>query len=239
MKDDNQHYSRRQARKQQKKQTRVSFVLIFLTVVVGVFICYKVDMQGANQQKSASQQSSRVQLKTQTDKKVKQTYPTESAKQLAEPTWKKTKSEVPIDQWRLPSSVNGAYPRLTGMRALHVVVSLDKQRVYIMNGNEVVYTMICSTGDKNNPTPKGHFRIGERGQSFYNRKLGEGANYWVSFKNNVYLFHTVPTNANGQYKIGNAEKLGQPASHGCVHLSIPDARWFYNNIPARTPVTVE
>lgn len=90
--------------------------------------------------------------------------------------------------------------------------------------------MYASTG-KDNSTPKGTFEIQtERGQFFYNSKSGEGAHYWTSFKDHgIYLFHTVPTNRKGHYLKDEAKALGHSAnSHGCVRLSVPDAKYILN-----------
>jgi len=38
--------------------------------------------------------------------------------------------------------------------------------------------------------------------------------------------------------MGSVNKLGSPASHGCIRLKVEDARWIYNNCPAGTTVTV-
>ncbi|CCU56791.1 ErfK/YbiS/YcfS/YnhG superfamily [Bacillus subtilis E1] len=35
-----------------------------------------------------------------------------------------------------------------------------------------------------------------------------------------------------------AEKLGTKASHGCIRLTIPDAKWIYENIPEHTKVVI-
>ena len=54
-----------------------------------------------------------------------------------------------------------------------------------------------------------------------------------------YLFHSVPTGQNfGDYLEDEAMKLGQPASHGCVRLTVADAKWFYDQVPDGTPVTI-
>jgi lipoprotein-anchoring transpeptidase ErfK/SrfK len=46
----------------------------------------------------------------------------------------------------------------------------------------------------------------------------------------VYLFHTVPTDKAGNYISAAAALLGTASdSHGCVRLSIPDARWINEN----------
>ena len=45
---------------------------------------------------------------------------------------------------------------------------------------------------------------------FFNESSGEGANYWVSWKDHgVYLFHSVPIDASGDYIEEEAEELGQ------------------------------
>ena len=64
-----------------------------------------------------------------------------------------------------------------------------------------------------------------------------GANWWVSFYGD-YLFHTVPTDSDGNYIVSEAEKLGRPASHGCLRLTVSDAKWIYDNIPDGTTVVI-
>ena len=147
----------------------------------------------------------------------------------------------------LKPSETTPYPNLNNYHNLHVLVKINQNKVFIKNGNQTIYTMYCSAG-KLDPkthksyTPTGNFKIQqESGKSFYNKQLKEGANNWISFKGHgVYLFHSVPTDQNGNYKPVPAKKLGhQPDSHGCIRLSVPDSVWFKNNIPVNTPVTIE
>ena len=121
-----------------------------------------------------------------------------------------------------------------------VVVNLSQQKVYIYEDNVLVKTFACSSGLDENYyyTPKGLYRIGERGDSFLSPKYGQGAYHWVRFNNN-YLFHSVPFDANRNIIEEEAAKLGQKASHGCIRLSLDDALWFYNNIPKGTPVLIK
>lgn len=146
----------------------------------------------------------------------------------------------------LKPSETFAYPDLATFDKPNILVKLNKHRIYIRDGNSVQYIMNCSAGmiDKKtgkSTTPTGSFKIqNERGDSFYNAKLGEGANYWTSFKDHgVYLFHTVPTDEDGNYKPKEAQKLGKAnRSHGCIRLSVPDAQWINQNVPEGTPVTI-
>ena len=141
--------------------------------------------------------------------------------------------------WTKPSQ-SKAYPNVNAYRNLNIEVVLAKQEVYIKNGNTNLYTMYASTG-VNNSTPRGHFYIqAERGYSFYNASEGMGARYWTSFLDHgVYLFHSVPTNASGNYITSQAKWLGkQPGSHGCIRLSIPDAKWINSYIKTGTPVYI-
>lgn len=146
---------------------------------------------------------------------------------------------APID-WH-GSSMKKSYPNLTQYPNIKIRVSIANQRVYLENNHQTLYTMLASTGKAGDDTPKGSFEIQpERGLHFYNSQSGEGANYWVSFKDHgIYLFHSVPVDVQGNYVVREAEQLGKVAnSHGCIRLTIADAKWLYTNIPMHTPVEV-
>ena len=161
----------------------------------------------------------------------------------------KSVMRTPIN-WK-ESSEKVPYPNLNNVKNFWIKVALLKNRTYLMSGNKVIYTMYCSgglfhkdpnTGKMVSDTPTGTYQIQpERGQSFFNNSLNEGANYWVSWKDNgVYLFHTVPTKKDGSYNVSEAEKLGkQPASHGCIRLSVQDAKWMMQNLKVGTKVVVQ
>ena len=143
--------------------------------------------------------------------------------------------------WLKPTG--GPYPRLEANARLWVKVSLERQRVDIMDSGVSIYTMVVSTGldsPADDRTPEGIFYIQpERGPSFYSAKLGEGARYWVSWLNHgEYLFHSIPTDRKGNIIVNEARKLGTKASHGCIRLALPDARWIYRNIRVGTRVVI-
>ena len=54
-----------------------------------------------------------------------------------------------------------------------------------------------------------------------------------------YLFHSVPVDAEGNVIEEEAKKLGCPASHGCVRLSFPDAKWLYDHVPDGAWVVID
>ncbi|WP_054665432.1 L,D-transpeptidase [Lacticaseibacillus camelliae] len=142
----------------------------------------------------------------------------------------------PID-WHQPSETV-AYPKITSADKVAMYVNVAKQRVYVLVNGKKAYTMYCSSGIDNR-TPKGHFQIGTRGDHFYTPSEKMGANYWTAFYGTGYLFHSVPTDVNGHYLPKEAAKLGkEPASHGCIRLSIADAKWVNQTIPTGTPVVI-
>ena len=105
-------------------------------------------------------------------------------------------------------------------------------RGYVNNWNEVKYWP-CTSGAMSTPTVKGAFTVQGRGTSF-----GSGYTCWyyTQFYGN-YLFHSV------LYKQGSKStiidgRLGINASHGCVRLSIENAKWIYDTIPSGTKVIV-
>lgn len=143
--------------------------------------------------------------------------------------------------WLEPSG--GPYPPLGPNEPLWIRVSLESQKVDIMSGPRILYSMVASTGldePTDDRTPQGIFFVQrERGPSFYSAKLGEGARYWVSWLNHgEYLFHSVPTDRRGKIIAEEARRLGHKASHGCIRLTLPDAKWLYENIRYGTKVVI-
>ncbi len=145
-------------------------------------------------------------------------------------------SQVPSDTGQGPA--DPAVPD-DAQKGYYIQVSLADQvtRIYL-DGREVK-SMVCSSGIPSKPTPTGRFYIQNRGEYFFSEKYQQGGRWWVSFKDwGIYLFHSVPTDRDGDYIPEEAEKLGQPASHGCIRLAPDDARWIYDNIPEGAPVDI-
>ena len=124
-------------------------------------------------------------------------------------------------------------------------ISVDDQRVYAykwVNGSytQLVRTMKCSTGTTSDPTPLGTYQAGGRcGRWYYFKKFDCWAQYAYRISG-PYLFHSVlysekDTSTLRQSSVNN---LGRRASHGCVRLSVEDAKWIYDNCPAGTTVKV-
>ncbi|MFU0831748.1 MAG: L,D-transpeptidase [Oscillospiraceae bacterium] len=123
-------------------------------------------------------------------------------------------------------------------KPLKIDVSLKEQKVLILDAKDrIVQEYICSTGKEGHETPTGTFTITDRGKSFYNPEVKEGAYYWTRFYK-AYLFHSLPFDENEEMEPEEAAKLGTPASHGCIRLEIENAKWIYDNIPEGTTVVI-
>lgn len=119
-----------------------------------------------------------------------------------------------------------------------VAVDLEgEHNVTVYRGTEVVRVFKASGGKVTSPTPLGTYFLYNRGYAFWNQHLQEGAYYWMQFAG-PYLIHSVPFDASGKLKQEEIEKLGQPASHGCVRLSLADAKWFFHHVPNGTMIVI-
>jgi hypothetical protein len=100
--------------------------------------------------------------------------------------------------------------------------------------------MICSTGKRRTPTMLGNYSLpGEkyRFKSFEDFK--SAAQYWTRIRGSTY-FHSVTYGREDADvpQLSTYRNLGTRASHGCVRLTVPDARWIYYNIAPGTTVSV-
>lgn len=125
-------------------------------------------------------------------------------------------------------------------------VSIDDQRVYAYapdaNGDytDLVRTMKCSTGRSGSPTPTGTFQesTGPGARWHYFTKFNCWAQYAYYIQGDI-MFHSVLYGSReGKVTQSSVNHLGSKASHGCVRLSVEDAKWVWNNCPSHTKVIV-
>lgn len=208
------------------KHFRLVYIAVSIVVVFAMTLASCVFAR-KNSKHSSTLRTSKVSLQ----KKIFRPYP-DPTDLVKEGEWKK-------------SSEKKAYPNLKKVKKLVIRVSVKGNRVYLLDNNKVIYTMLASCGKYKNGkslTPLGKYQIiGGRGDKFFNSKLNEGALNWVSWTENcVYLFHSVPICKNQKINKSEAAKLGkQPASNGCIRLSLPDSKWLMDNVPTGTPVVIK
>ena len=120
-----------------------------------------------------------------------------------------------------------------------ILVDCTDNYVGIFKGSQnnwVMHKYIrCTSGAYSSPTVKGTFTIGAKGLHFGEEK-GYTCWYYTQFYGN-YLFHTVLYSPYSRTNIIDG-RLGINASHGCVRLSMDNAKWIYDNIPKGTKVHV-
>ena len=104
------------------------------------------------------------------------------------------------------------------------------------NDGTPVKAFVCSTGYA---TPIGTFYTSQK----LRWHVLDGPSYgqYCTRITGSILFHSVWYYRNGDYNSQSYReynKLGTTASHGCVRLTVADAKWIYDNCPLRTKVVV-
>ena len=119
-------------------------------------------------------------------------------------------------------------------------VNLENQKTYIYKGKpdkwQLVRTCPCSTGISGEDTPSGSFSTKEKGDWFFSDKYEQGAKYWTQITGDI-LFHSVPFAKDKTTVLDYT--MNKPSSHGCIRLSIDDAKWIYTNIPKGSKVIIK
>ena len=116
-----------------------------------------------------------------------------------------------------------------------VEVSLDRQvvDVYELNDQgtyEAVQSFTCSTG-LNNTTPRGVFLDAHPVSRWHHfKKFNCWAQYSFVITDDI-MFHSVLYSSNNENSLrsGSLYALGNPASHGCVRLTVADAKWLFEH----------
>lgn len=135
-----------------------------------------------------------------------------------------------------------------------VVVSLSKQRVYLLIGGKVAIDSPISSGKRNGWTPKGEFVILEKDpnhqSNLYGNFVDSGGRVvrsGISSKLDVAPSGTHYRGAPMKYfmrltpeGVGMHVGIlpGYPASHGCIRLPLEMAKLIYSKVDVKTPVTI-
>ena len=125
-----------------------------------------------------------------------------------------------------------------------IQVSLERQVVEVYERNmfgqyDLVQTFTCSTG-LHDSTPRGIFLEGHPlNRWHFFKKFNCWAQYSFEIDGDI-LFHSVIYSSNNENSLrsGSLYALGNPASHGCVRLSVSDAKWLFEHCKYRQNVII-
>ena len=115
--------------------------------------------------------------------------------------------------------------------------------VYRKSDNAIVRQMICSTGASGSSTPLGTFVMPNKRYSNERTEWYHTLGVYVKYASRIYqgiLFHSVPFSSRNEATLQQDafNKLGSPASHGCIRLRVDDSKWIADNCPPGTVVRI-
>ena len=137
----------------------------------------------------------------------------------------------------------------------HVIVSITKQRAYLMNGDEIGIDSPISSGKRGHSTPTGSFSVLEKDKDHRSSIYGD----YVDSKGRTVrggISSQIDSAPSGTHYVGASMKWfmrltgggvgmhvgilpGYPASHGCIRMPEPAAAAFYAHVKVGTPVRVD
>ena len=154
-----------------------------------------------------------------------------------------------------PININRpVYDGLTSDQS-RVVVSISKQRAYLLRGDEVAIDSPISSGKRAGMTPTGSFSITQKDKDHrsniygdFKDRAGRTVRSGVSVRIDsapsgthfvgapMLWFMRLTSDGVGMH-VGFLP--GYPASHGCIRMPPQAAEMFFNRVKLGTPVTVE
>ena len=129
----------------------------------------------------------------------------------------------------------------------HVVVDVANQVTSVYGRDEqgeytvVVRQMLCSTGKKATPSSVGDWVLNGRHATWciFPKWGNSYARYWTRINSDIAFHSPIYTAvSNSAMQISSYKALGRRASHGCIRLSVWDAKWIYDNIGKGTVVSI-
>lgn len=191
-----------------------------------------------------------------TDPAAVPTAAAETTLPMAAPTAKPTPTPVPKAPRAIAPSAYMSYRELVGDNGdysmPHDVPSYDTYKilidvtnqvmtVYDKKSGEIVRQMLCTTGKKDTPTPRGIKKMGKgRARFGFFKDYDCYAQYCTQVVQGIYIHSVLYREKNAKTLIRSSYRnLGRPSSHGCIRLAVPDARWIFYNIAPKTECEIK
>jgi lipoprotein-anchoring transpeptidase ErfK/SrfK len=153
-----------------------------------------------------------------------------------------------------PLKINQSVLKQLTTANVHIVVSIPKQRAYLMLGEQVAVDGPISSGKRGHSSPTGHMRVLEKDPNHHSSLYGD----FVDQSGRIVrggVSARIDSAPSGTHFAGAAMKWflrltddgvgmhigilpGYPASHGCIRESAEGAKLFYDDVKVGTPVDV-
>lgn len=153
-----------------------------------------------------------------------------------------------------PVKINQALLKQATAYELHIVVSIPKQRAYLMVSEQIVIDGPISSGKRGHSSPIGHFTVLEKDPNHHSTLYGDFRDSsgrivraGVSARIDSAPSGTHFTGAEMKWFLRLTDDgvgmhigilPGYPASHGCIRQSAEGAKLFYDHVKVGTPVDV-
>jgi lipoprotein-anchoring transpeptidase ErfK/SrfK len=160
-----------------------------------------------------------------------------------------------INKQQAPIATNNAILATVTPDNAHVIVSLTKQRAYLMIGEEIAIDSPISSGKRGHTTPNGSFTVLEKDKDHHSSLYGDYKDNSGRTVRGGISAH-IDAAPSGTHFVGASMKWfmrltgegvgmhvgilpGYPASHGCIRMPEPAAAAFYAHVKVGTPVRVD
>ena len=153
-----------------------------------------------------------------------------------------------------PIKINQALLKQTTPDEVYIVVSIPKQRAYLMLSEQIVIDSPISSGKRGHSSPTGHFPVLEKDPNHHSTLYGD-------FRDSsgrvvrAGVSARIDSAPSGTHFVGAEMKWflrltgdgvgmhigilpGYPASHGCIRESAEGAKLFYDHVKVGTPADV-
>ena len=153
-----------------------------------------------------------------------------------------------------PVKINTSLLKQISPDSVRIVISLPKQRTYLLLGEEIVIDSPISSGKRGHSSPSGQFSVLEKDPDHRSNIYGD----FVDNSGRIVragISSKIDSAPSGTHYVGAPMKWfmrlteggvgmhvgilpGYPASHGCIRMPPDGAKLFYDNVKIGTPVAV-